>query len=175
MDEVLTTKVSDDLAERVEEFREGGQTRSGAMRNLIRRGLEAEDRRQELRDLRDERETANKRAREAVDEMQDVRRQWERERRRVIFSLLIATAGLALIQTTGRAAIGFLLTGIGVAGAAMLVGGIVDWIAGRREGLAGLTKPPEATSGKETPADDLNSSAAPGGNTEREENKLYDT
>ena len=42
MSRVISTDVPKDLAERIEEAREGGESRSACVRRLIRAGLEAE-------------------------------------------------------------------------------------------------------------------------------------
>jgi predicted phage tail protein len=96
------------------------------LRRLTRRGLEADE--------------AEQRAREAVEEMQEVRRQWERERRRIVLLAGIALTGLALTFTTPAAGIAVAVAA--VVGVALIAGGVVDWIAGRREGTEGLTEPP---------------------------------
>jgi hypothetical protein len=101
-----------------------------ALRRLVRRGLELDER------VAD----ADERARDAVEEMRDVRRQWERERRRVLIATALVAAGVSFMPDPGL--VGLAVAGVGLVAIALLAGGIVDRLAGRTEGVRGLTEPP---------------------------------
>jgi Flp pilus assembly protein TadB len=129
---VISAEVDDDVEERIREVA-GDRSRSAGVRELIRRGFAVEEAEERARE-------AEERAREAVEEMQNVREERERERRRIVLLAGIALTGLALTFTTPAAGIAVAVAGL--VGVLLVAGGVVDWLAGRREGTEGLTEPP---------------------------------
>jgi hypothetical protein len=130
---VISAEVDDDVEERIREVA-GDRSRSAGVRELIRRGFAVEEAEERTRE-------AEERAREAVEEMRDVRRQWERERRRILIATALVAGGVSFMPDPGF--VGLAVAGVGLVAIALLAGGIVDRLAGRTEGVRGLTEPPD--------------------------------
>jgi Arc/MetJ-type ribon-helix-helix transcriptional regulator len=151
-DDTVAFRLGDELSERLDDRlpgKDSDKSKSETLRKLLRKGLEAERLRKELNQARDDvreerraRDEAVDRANQAVEEMQSVREQWHRERLRLLLSVLVATVGLAAMQYPQYFIWGYLATGVGVIVVALHVGGIVDWVSGRRESVEGITNPP---------------------------------
>jgi len=116
-----------------------------ALRRLVRQGLEFEAQSDELAKIREAREEADARARAAVNEMREVRHEWERERRIIQGIALLGALSLAAASYSSAPlveAAGTLLALVAIGTIGIVAGGWVDWFAGRREGLDGRTEPP---------------------------------
>lgn len=148
-DNLIQAGLDPDVFEEFEEFRVAREfSTSEATRQLVRQGLEDEDlseRIDELRAdverLRDERKEAEERGRDAVEEMRDVRSQWQRERLHVMVLIFIGTLGLYGVAQ-GYPLIGVVVFFGTVILSVLFLSGIIDTLRGRGESPKGLTEPP---------------------------------
>jgi hypothetical protein len=150
--DTVAFRLKGDLSNRLDEKLpddDDEQSQSERLRELLRKGLDADEYEQEkqrmelvVEQAERDRHEAIQHANEVYREMKEVRRRWSRERQRILLALMFLAGGMAFLQVPEFFTYGYLAAGLATMVIALHSGGIIDYVLKRDAPVEGESDPP---------------------------------